>query len=65
MALNGTGPDQRHLNGEVVEPARRHPGQGPHLGPALDLEDPDRVGPAQQVVDGVLLGQLTRSTSTP
>ena len=58
VALNGAGPDERDLDGDVVEGAGPHPGQGPHLGPALDLEDPDRVGPAQQVVDRALLGQL-------
>jgi len=50
MTLNGPGPDEGHLDGQVVKAARLHPGRVPS-GPALDLEDPDRVGLAQQVVD--------------
>ena len=65
VALNGPGPDEGHLDRQVVEAARLHPGQGPHLGPALDLEDPDRVGPAQEVVDLVLLGQLGQVDGDP
>ncbi len=65
VALNGPGPDEGHLDRQVVEATRFDPGQGPHLGPALDLEDPDRVGPAQEVVDRWLLGQLGQVDATP
>ena len=57
VALDGAGPDEGHLDGQVVEAAGLDPGQGAHLGPALDLEHPHGVGPAEQVVDGVLLGK--------
>ena len=50
-ALDRAGPDQRHLDHQVVELAGLEPGQGGHLGPALHLEHPDRVGPAEHVVD--------------
>ncbi len=54
-ALDRTGADQRDLDDEVVEPAGLEPRQRGHLGPRLDLEHADRVGPAQHVVDVVLL----------
>ena len=54
-ALDRAGPDQRDLDDEVVEPARLEPGQRRHLGPRLDLEHADGVGPAQHGVDVVLL----------
>ena len=57
VALDGPGPDQGDLDGEVVEAAGLHPGQGAHLGPGLHLEHPHGVGPAQQVVDLGLLGE--------
>ena len=57
-ALDRARPDQGHLDHQVVELPRLEPGQGGHLGPALDLEHPDRVGRAQHLVDGRLLGQL-------
>ena len=54
-ALDRTGPDQRDLDREVVELPRLEPGQGADLSATLDLEHPDRVGPAQHVVDGRLV----------
>ena len=54
-SLDGTGPDDRHLDHEIGEAARPDAGQRGHLGPALHLEHPHGVGPAQHVVDGVLL----------
>ena len=55
--LDRAGADERDLDDEVVEAPRLEPGQRADLGPALDLEDADRVGPAQHVVDaGLLLG---------
>jgi hypothetical protein len=56
-ALDGTGPDQRHLHHQVVERLRSQAGQRGHLGPGLDLEHADRVGPAQHGVDLGVLGQ--------
>ena len=55
-ALDGPGPDERHLHHQVVELLRPQAGQGGHLGPGLDLEHADRVGPAQHGVDLVVLG---------
>ena len=56
--LDRAGPDQRDLDHQVVELPRLQPGQGADLGPALHLEHPDRVGPAEHVVHpGLLLGQ--------
>ncbi len=57
-ALDRPGPDERDLDHQVVERAGLEPGQRGHLGPALDLEHADRVGLAQHVVDGLLLGDL-------
>ena len=54
-ALDRAGPDQRDLDREVVEPPRQEAGQQPQLRPRLHLEDPDRVRPAQLVVDALLL----------
>ena len=50
-ALDGAGADERHLDHQVVERAGPQPGQRGHLGPGLHLEHPDRVGPAEHVVD--------------
>ena len=55
VALDGAGPDEGDLDSQVVEAAGLHPGQGVHLGSRLDLEHAHRVGPAQEVVDLVLL----------
>ena len=44
VALDRARPDDRHLHHEVVEGLRPRLGERLHLGPALDLEDPDRVG---------------------
>ena len=57
VALDGTGPDDRHLDDEIVELTRPEARQHRHLRPALDLEDAERVGPADHVID---LGILRR-----
>ncbi|MNI40546.1 hypothetical protein D3C73_947710 [compost metagenome] len=44
VALDRTGPDDRHLDDEVIEGARLHAGQHRHLRPALNLEDPESIG---------------------
>ena len=54
-ALDRAGADERHLDDEVVELARPQPRQRGHLRPALDLEHADGVGPAEHLVDLVLL----------
>ena len=56
-ALDRTGPDEGDLDHQVVEAAGPQPGQGGHLGPALDLEHPNGVGSADHVVDGLVLVQ--------
>ncbi len=64
-ALDGPGPDDGHLHHEVRKGAGPDAGEGGHLGPALDLEHPDRVGPAQHVVDGVFLGEKSEIDIDP
>ena len=62
-SLDGTGADDRHLDHEIGEAPRPDAGERGHLRPALHLEHPHGVGPAQHVVDGVLLvehGQVDR-----
>ncbi len=55
--LDRAGADQGDLDREVVVGPGLQAGQRADLGPALDLEHSDRVGPAQHVVDrGLLLG---------
>ena len=51
LAHDGAGPDDGHLDHEVVEALGLHAGQRGHLRPALHLEDPHRVGPAEPLVD--------------
>ena len=56
VALDRAGAHDRHLDHQVVEAAGLEPRQHVHLRPALDLEDADRIRPAQHVVDlGVVL----------
>ena len=52
------GPDDRHLHDEVVELLRLQPRQRRHLRARLDLEDADRVGLAEHLVDGRVLRQM-------
>ena len=54
-ALDRAGPDQRHLDDEIVEGRRAKPGQDGHLRPGLDLEHPHGVGRADHLVDGRVL----------
>ena len=44
VALHRAGPDDRHLDDQVLEALRPRLGQRLHLGPALDLEHANRVG---------------------
>ena len=55
VALDRPGPDDRHLDDEVVELARPEARQHGHLRPALDLEDAEGIGAAEHVVDGRVL----------
>ena len=55
VALDRPGPDDRHLDDEVIELARPQTRQHVHLRPALDLEHADRVARAEHVVDGRIL----------
>ena len=52
VALDRPGPDDRHLDDQVVEALGAEPGQHVHLRPALDLEDAEAVGPAQHGIGG-------------
>ena len=54
-ALNRPRANQRDLDHQVVEPPRLQARQETHLRPRLHLEHPDRIGPAQHVVDRCLL----------
>ena len=59
VALDRSGPDDRHLDDQVVERLRPGAWQGLHLRPGLDLEHADRVRFAAQLVDrGVVQRQL-------
>ena len=51
VALDRAGPDDRHLDHQVVEAPRLQPRQHAHLRPALDLKHAHRVGPADHLVD--------------
>src|SRR5690348_10727042 len=51
VALDRTGPHDRHLNDEVVEFSRTKTRQHVHLRTAFHLEDADGVGLAQHVID--------------
>ena len=65
-ALDRPRTDQRDLDDDVVERAGAQAGQRRHLGPRLDLEHPDRVRRAQQVVDErVLLRQTVQVELDP
>ncbi len=54
--LDRPGAHDRHLDDEIVESPRPEPRQHRHLRAALDLEDADRVGCAERVVDDRVLG---------
>ncbi len=57
VALDRPRANDRDLDDEIVEIPRLQARQHGHLGAALDLEDADRVGAAQHVVDRRLLGR--------
>ena len=59
-ALDGTRTHDRHLDHEVVEGAGLHAGEEAHLGAALHLEHPQRIGPPQHVVHGLVLRRHIR-----
>ena len=65
VALDRSGPDDRDLDDEVVEAPGLRLREGLHLGPALDLEDPDRVRGLEHGEDlGTSSGSRSRSRHT-
>jgi len=52
IPLNRPWPDDRDLDGDVIERLRPHPRQGGHLGAGFDLEDTHGVGRLDQL-DGL------------
>ena len=52
----GPGPDDRHLDHQVVEAARLQPRQHAHLRARFDLEHADGVAAADHVVGGAIFG---------
>ena len=65
IALDGARPDEGDLDHQVVEAARLDARERPHLSPALDLEHPDGVSPAEHVVDGVVLREVAEVDDDP
>ncbi len=55
VALDRTGPHDRHLDDEIVKRARLQPRQHVHLRAAFDLEHAERFTPAQHVVDRLVV----------
>ena len=51
VTLDRSGADDGDLDHQIVEALRLRSRQGLHLGPALDLEDADRVGLLAELVD--------------
>ena len=47
----GPGPDDRDFDDEIVERLRPQPRQHRHLRAAFDLEDADRVGTRDHLID--------------
>ena len=63
VALDRPGPDDRHLDHQVVELARPQARQHVHLRPALDLEHARLIALAQHVVDRRILLRDGRQVS--
>ena len=57
VALDRAGPDDRHLDDEIIEGARLDARQHRHLRAAFDLEDAERVGLADHRVGARILGR--------
>ena len=57
VPLDRAGTDDGHLDDQIVEPLGLHPRQHGHLGAALDLEHPHRIGLRQHLVDRRILGR--------
>ena len=60
VALDGTGPHDRHLDDEIIERRRLQPRQHRHLRAALDLECAERVGLLDHGVRGLVFGRNAR-----
>ena len=56
VALDRTRAHDRHFDDQIVELARAKPRQHRHLRAGLDLENSDRIGAADHVVDIFVLG---------
>src|SRR5947208_13368748 len=54
IALNRPRADDRYFDDEIIETARLQSRQGIHLRAALDLENADRIGAAQIIVDRLI-----------
>ncbi len=65
LALDRAGTDDRDLDGKVVIALRPEPRQHRHLRARLDLEHADRVGAADHLVDGRILGRDVRQAGIP
>src|SRR5215472_8887277 len=57
VALDWPRPHDRDLDDEIVKFLRLEPRQHTHLRAALDLEDAERVGTGQHLVNGGLFGR--------
>ena len=57
VALDRAGPDDRHLDDQVIEGTRFQTRKHGHLGPAFDLEDAKGIAAAEHVVDQGILGR--------
>ncbi len=55
VALDGSWPDDGHFDNQVVEGSGTQPGQHAHLGSALDLKHANRIGPADHIVNVLIL----------
>ena len=57
IALDRPRADDGDLDHQIIHRTRAHARQHVDLRPAFDLEDADRIAPAQHVVDGRILGR--------
>ena len=67
MTLNRSRSNDGDFDHQIVKFSRFHPRQGGHLGATLDLEHPNRVGPAKHIVGCRIVlwefGQINRMPS--
>ena len=61
IALDGAGAHDRHFDDEIVEFRRFQARQHRHLRAAFDLENADRIGARQHLVDSrIILGEISQ-----